>query len=91
MTGAYVSVIATGRSLHTPRAENGQLRSSLPGDVLSPVAQQSCGFAVGKLPDFETLSDNPVAEALHDNTKSPPDEAVCFKLDFTAWLTSLTE
>jgi hypothetical protein len=60
-------------------------------DVLSPLAQQHRGFAVGKLPDFETLSDNPVAEALHDNTKSPPDEAICFKLDFTAWLASLTE
>ena len=60
-------------------------------DVLSPVAQQQHRFAVGKLPDFETLTDNPVREALHDNTKSPPDETVCFKLDFMAWLASLTE
>ncbi len=26
-----------------------------------------------------------------DNTKSPPDEIVCFKLDFLAWLASLAE
>jgi hypothetical protein len=60
-------------------------------DVLSPVAQQQKRFTVGKLPDFETLTDNPVHEALHDNTKSPPDETVCFKLDFMAWLAHLTE
>ena len=60
-------------------------------DVLSPVAQRRHHFAVGKLPDYETLSDNPVSEALADNTKSPPDETVCFKLDFTAWLARLTQ
>jgi hypothetical protein len=32
-----------------------------------------------------------LCEALHDNTKSPPDETVCFKLDFMAWLASLSE
>jgi hypothetical protein len=60
-------------------------------DVLSTVAQQRHHFFVGKLPDFETLSDHPVCEALFDNTKSPPDEIVCFKLDFLAWLASLAE
>jgi hypothetical protein len=60
-------------------------------DVLSPVAQRRHRFYVGKLPDFETLSDHPVCEALLDNTKSPPDETVCFKLDFMAWLASLSE
>src|SRR6516162_6011760 len=60
-------------------------------DVLSPLAQQRHHFAVVKLPQFETLSDNPLTEALAENTKSPPDEAVCFKLDFTAWLARLSE
>ncbi|MHB1424094.1 MAG: hypothetical protein ACYC3I_13030 [Gemmataceae bacterium] len=60
-------------------------------DVLSPVAQQRHHFFVGRLPDFETLTVHPLCEALHDNTKSPPDETVSFKLDFTAWLASLTE
>ncbi len=40
-------------------------------DVLSPVAQQRHGFAVGKLPDFSTLDGNPLEEALIDNTVSP--------------------
>ena len=60
-------------------------------DVLSPVAQRRHQFYVGRLPDFETLSEHPLCEALLDNTKSPPDETVCFKLDFLAWLASLAE
>src|SRR6516164_4041649 len=60
-------------------------------DVLSPVAQRRHRFYVGRLPDFETLTEHPLCEALLDNTKSPPDETVCFKLDFLAWLASLAE
>ncbi len=60
-------------------------------DVLSPVAQRRHHFFVGRLPDFETLTKHPLCEALLDNTKSPPDETVCFKLDFLAWLARLTE
>jgi hypothetical protein len=60
-------------------------------DALSPLAQRRRHFAVVKLPQFETLSDNPLTEALADNAKSPPDEVVCFKLDFTAWLSRLSE
>jgi DNA-directed RNA polymerase specialized sigma24 family protein len=60
-------------------------------EVLSLGAQRRHRFVIGKLPDFETVTDHPISEALYDNTKSPPDEAVCFKLDFTAWLASLTE
>jgi hypothetical protein len=60
-------------------------------DVLSPLAQQRYHIAVERLPSYSTLSGNPLEEALHDNTKSPPDETVCFKLDFTAWLASLSQ
>jgi hypothetical protein len=31
------------------------------------------------------LSTNPLTEALVDNTKSPPDEQVAFRLDFPQW------
>jgi hypothetical protein len=55
------------------------------------VAQRRHHFYVGRLPDFETHSEHPLCEALLDNTKSPPDETVCLKLDFLAWLASLTE
>ena len=53
-------------------------------DVLSPLAQQRKGFAVCKLPDCSTLDGNPLDEALHDNTKSPPDEQCAFRIDFPA-------
>ena len=46
---------------------------------------------VGKLPDFETLSDNPLMTALVDNTRSPVPDQVCFRLDFPAWLNTLSE
>jgi hypothetical protein len=58
-------------------------------DVLSPVAQQRRGFAVGKLPDFSTLDSSPLQEALIDNRQTPVPEQVCFRLDFPAWLRTL--
>jgi hypothetical protein len=54
-------------------------------DVLSPSARQRHGFAVAKLPDYSTLDGSPLHEALHDNTQSPVDEQVCFRIDFPAW------
>jgi hypothetical protein len=54
-------------------------------DALSPLAQRRRGFAVGRLPDVSTLSDNPLSEALADNTQTPPDEQCAFRLDFPAW------
>jgi hypothetical protein len=54
-------------------------------DALSPSAQRRHGFLVSALPEVSTLSDNPLAEALHDNTKTPPDDQCAFRLDFPAW------
>jgi hypothetical protein len=55
-------------------------------DALSPLAQMRRCFVVSTLPEFSTLSGNPLAEALQDNTHTPPDEQACFRLDFPAWL-----
>jgi hypothetical protein len=60
-----------------------------PKDVLSPVAQQRHEFVVGKLPDFDTLDEGPLMEALRDNTQSPPDEQAAFRYDFPLWLSTL--
>jgi hypothetical protein len=86
----FPTALATyaARAVRSGRRVCGQERAK---DVLSPQAQKRRGFYVGKLPDCETLSDNPLAEALHDNTKSPPDVAVCFRLDFTDWLSGLAD
>jgi hypothetical protein len=54
-------------------------------DVLSPQAQRRKGFAVSKLPDCSTLDGSPLHEALHDNTRTPPDEQCAFRIDFPAW------
>jgi hypothetical protein len=58
-------------------------------DVLSPLAQMRRCFLVSTLPEFSTLSGNPLAEALQDNTQSPVDEQAAFRLDFPAWLATL--
>ena len=39
-----------------------------------------------KLPDFSTESNNPLAEALADNTVTPPDDQAAFRIDFHVWL-----
>ena len=60
-------------------------------DVLSPFAQARHRFAVGKLPDYSTLNGNPLDEALHENTRSPVPDQVAFRLDFPAWINSLSD
>ena len=56
--------------------------------MLSPLAQRRHRFTVGKLPDQETLSANPLRDALADNTVTPVDEQVAFRLDFPQWLSA---
>jgi hypothetical protein len=58
-------------------------------DALSPLAQRRRGFAVGKLPDCSTLDGSPLDEALHDSTKSPPDEMAALRIDLPRWLATL--
>jgi len=84
----FVSAIATfaAKAVKSGRRLCGQEKAR---DVLSPRAQKMKGFAVCKLPDFSTLSSNPLTEALQDNTKSPPDEAAAFRIDFPLWLSGL--
>jgi hypothetical protein len=77
-----------GRAVGSGRRLAGMDRAK---DVLSPQARQRHGFAVSKLPDCSTLDGSPLHEALHDNTKSPPDRQAMFRLDFHAWRASRTE
>jgi hypothetical protein len=60
-------------------------------DVLSPLAQQRKGFAVCKLPDCSALDGSALDEALHDNTRTPPDEQCAFRIDFPAWRATHTK
>jgi len=76
------------KAVRCGRRAYGQMKAQ---DVLNEHAQQRHGFYVSKLPDFSTLSENPLAEALIDNTRSPVPEQVMFRLDFPSWLTTRTE
>jgi hypothetical protein len=82
----FVSALASyaARHVHSGRRLCGQERAR---DALSPLAQRRRGFTVSSLPDF---SDNPFSEALSDNTRSPVPDQVCFRLDFPAWLITLS-
>ena len=60
-------------------------------DALSPLAQAIHGFLTQALPGVETQAGPPWQAALEDNTRSPVDEQVAFRLDFPAWLSTLSE
>jgi hypothetical protein len=87
---SFVSVIASFavKAVKSGRRLCGQEKAK---DVLSPLAQQRRGFTVGKLPDFSSLSSNPLMEALADNTRTPPDEQAVFRIDFPVWLATFSE
>jgi hypothetical protein len=86
----FPSAIATftARTVRSGRRLAGMERTK---DVLSPLAQQRKGFAVGKLPDCSSLNGSPLDEALHDNTRTPPDEQCAFRIDFPAWRATHSE
>jgi len=71
------------RAVRYGRRVTAQIKAS---DVMNPQTQQRQHFYVGKLPDFSTLSNNPLQEALTDNTITPPDEQAAFRIDFPTWL-----
>ncbi len=70
------------KAVRCGRRVTGQLNAK---DVMNEQAQQRHGFCVGKLPDFATLSENPLAEALIDNTQTEVPDQVAFRIDFPAW------
>jgi len=85
--GAMLATYAA-KAVKCGRRVYGQMKAQ---DVLNEQAQQRHHFYVGKLPDFSTLSENPLAEALIDNTRTEVPEQVCFRIDFPNWLRTRTE
>ena len=85
---AFPSAIATfaARAVNSGRRLCGQERTK---DVLSPLGQRRHGFSVSTLPDYETLTSNPLMDALVDNTVSPVPDQVAFRIDFPVWLSTL--
>jgi hypothetical protein len=60
-------------------------------DVLSPRAQQQHDFTVVSLPEGSSLHGNVFDEALIDNTRTPVEDQVAFRLDFPAWRLSRSD
>jgi hypothetical protein len=98
----FVSALATfaARAVKSGRRLCGQERSR---DVLSPLAQKRQGFTVHALPvatttSYEHLYGRPrgqsdldvFEELLRDNTITPVLDQVQFRLDFPAWLQTLS-
>ena len=98
----FASVLSgyAARAVKNGRRLCGQLRAK---DVMNPVAQRRHGFRLETLP-FSTRTcqedrygvaggqrrQDEFEERLCDNTRTPPDEQAMFRLDFVAWLNSLT-
>ncbi len=87
---AFPCVLASFAARHVKAGRRlcGQERSN---DAMSAVAQQRHSFVVEKLSDYSTLNGTPLEEALQDNRRSPVPDQVSFRLDFPAWLTTLSE
>jgi len=98
----FASVLAgyAARAVKNGRRLCGQLRAK---DVMNPVAQRRHGFRLETLPcSVRTCQEDRYGvvggqrrqdefeERLRDNTRTPPDEQAMFRLDFAAWLNSLT-
>ena len=86
----FVSAIATfaTRAVKCGRRVAGMSKAK---DAMNGYAQHRHGFTVEKLPDVGTLGGNSLAEALMDNTMTPPPDAAAFRLDFPRWLASLSD
>jgi DNA-directed RNA polymerase specialized sigma24 family protein len=58
-------------------------------DALSPTASYRKGFSVERLSQPKPMHTEMWEETLHDNTRSPPDQAAMFRIDFAIWLGTL--
>jgi len=85
----FVSAIATyaAQTVRSGRKLCGQENSK---DVLAMRAQGRYHFSVSPIPDTSSLEGNIFDEALHDNTMTPVPDQVSFRLDFPAWLATLS-
>jgi hypothetical protein len=100
--GEFVTALATfaARAVNSGRRLCGMEKAR---DVLSPVAQQRHRFAVEQLPASTATSHEALhgdvhgqrqqdafEERLRDNTRTPVPEQAAFRIDFPAWLRTLT-
>jgi hypothetical protein len=87
---AFPTALASFASRHV-RSGRHLCGTDGPRDALSPTARIRFGFGVEQLPDNRTQGRSPWQEALLDNTQSSVPEQVVFRVDFPAWLLTLTD
>ena len=87
------------RAVRCGRRLNGQERAK---DVMSSLAQRRHGFTVESLPVMQTCHDDlygrvdgqrrhdEFEERLHDNMRTPVPDQAAFRIDFPAWLRTMT-
>jgi hypothetical protein len=83
--GAFIAKLAVlaARQVKAGRGLSGQEKAQ---DVLSWRAQRRHDFTVGRLADFSAVGGDLFAEALADNTQTPPPDAAAFRIDWPRWL-----
>lgn len=80
----FPSALATlaARAVKSGRRLVGMIKAK---DAMNENTQQKRGFTVCKLPDFSTLSTNPLVEALCENPNHDPAILAPFRIDFPRW------
>jgi hypothetical protein len=75
------------------RVRSGRLlcRHEKSRDAMSPRAQRMHSFTLEALHQANSLSGAPYAEALRDNSRTPPPDQVAFRHDFPAWRRTRSE
>ena len=75
-------VALAARAVKSGRRVAGKERAN---DVLSIATHRKHGFCVESLPTTRPRAGSSVAEALVENTVTPPDEQAAFRIDFPRW------
>jgi DNA-directed RNA polymerase specialized sigma24 family protein len=84
----FVSTLACFAAIHV-RCGRRLCGTEATQDALSPTARYRMGFCVQQLGQPKQLHTAVWEEALHDNTRSAPDQAAMFRIDFPKWLGTL--
>jgi DNA-directed RNA polymerase specialized sigma24 family protein len=86
----FVSTLAFFAAIHV-RSGRRLCGTEATQDALSPTASYRRGFSVERLGQPKPAQSEMWEEALHDNTRSAPDQAAMFRIDFPNWLGTLGE
>lgn len=87
----FPTTLASYATRHVRSGRSFVGRKTYRSDALSPLAQAIHGFLTQALPGVEAQAGSPWQAALQDNTQSSVDEQAAFRIDFPAWLGTLSD